>query len=255
VQIYRKKFKYACEHADAVIAISQQTKNDIINFYKIAPEKITICYQSCNPSFSKTVSELEKERVRKLYNLPERYLLYVGSIIERKNLLSICKALSLLKNQIDVPLVVIGEGGSYKQEVLNYIKANNLTNSVIFLSDHPASQNASYKNAVDFPAIYQQALCMIYPSVFEGFGIPILEALWSKTPVITSNVSCMPETGGDAAYYVNPTEPKEIAEGISKILSNEKLVAEMKEKGLRHAQNFTPEKCAANVMDVYLRLL
>jgi glycosyltransferase involved in cell wall biosynthesis len=96
---------------------------------------------------------------------------------------------------------------------------------------------------------------MIYPSIFEGFGIPVLEALWSRTPVITSNVSCLPETGGDAAYYVDPYKPEEMAEGLLKIATNPALAQEMKDKGWQYAQNFTPYKCAADVMDVYLRLL
>ncbi|MEJ7677252.1 MAG: glycosyltransferase [Segetibacter sp.] len=112
----------------------------------------------------------------------------------------------------------------------------------------------AYQSAADFPAIYQLSAGLIYPSVFEGFGLPVLEALWSKVPVITSNISCLPETGGNAAYYVDPYSPKEIAEGITKLASDEILVKEMKEKGWLHAQNFTPQKCAAEVMQVYLRL-
>jgi Glycosyltransferase len=109
VNIYNKKFRYACEHADKVIAISSQTKQDIIDFYKTPEEKITVCYQSCNPAFSKAISEEEKKRVTQLYDLPEKYFLYVGSIIERKNLLTICKALVVLKDDLNIPLVVIGE--------------------------------------------------------------------------------------------------------------------------------------------------
>ena len=95
---------------------------------------------------------------------------------------------------------------------------------------------------------------LIYPSIFEGFGIPVLEALWSGTPVITSNISCMPETGGDAAFYIDPYEPAQIANGLLELSTNSALVATLIEKGYRHAQNFIPAKCAAAVMQVYLRL-
>jgi glycosyltransferase involved in cell wall biosynthesis len=255
VQIYRKKFTYACEHANRIIAISKQTKDDIIEFYKIPESKIDICYQSCNPAFAQTVSEDEKQRIKKQYNLPDKFFLYVGSIIVRKNLLTIVKALASLKDKLNIPLVVIGEGGKYKQQVVDYIDQQNLQLQVIFLSDNPMNQSLqSYKTAIDFPAIYQQAVCMIYPSVFEGFGIPVLEALWSRLPAITSNISCMPETGGDAAYYVDPYSVTEIAKAMFDVATNEQLRNDMKEKGWKHAHNFTPQKCADDVMQVYLRL-
>ena len=255
IQIYRTKFKYACKNADHIITISRQTKEDIINFYKIPADKITICYQSCNPDFAVAVSENEKNRIKQLYKLPDRFFLYVGSVIERKNLLNICKALALLKGKLNIPLVVIGEGGKYKQQVKEFIHQNNFKEQVIFLSETEAAKNSrTYQSASDFPAIYQLSAGLIYPSVFEGFGIPVLEALWSRVPVITSNISCLPETGGDAAYYVNPYSPREIADGMTKLAADEILVNEMREKGWRHAQNFTPQKCAADVMQVYLRL-
>ena len=256
VQIYRKKFSYACKNSDLIIAISQQTKNDIIEFYNIPEEKIHICYQSCNPIFEQKVSVEEKLRVKTLYHLPDQYFLYVGSIIERKNLMGICKAYALLQNRLDIPLVVIGDGDVYKDEVVMFNIITGLTSKIIFLSDQPyARASKGFKHATDFPAIYQMATGMIYPSIFEGFGIPVLEALWSGTPVITSNISCMPETGGDAAYYVDPYAPEQIANGLMELSTNTALVTSMVEKGYRHAQNFTPAKCAAAVMQVYLRLL
>ncbi len=255
VQIYREKFKYACKNANHIIAISQQTKEDIENFYKISGDKITICYQSCNIAFAETISENEKIRIKEFYKLPNRFFLYVGSVIERKNLLNICKALEELKGKFEIPLVVIGSGGAYKQKVKEYIFQNHLNKSVIFLSDQkPEKSAAGFPSSADFPAIYQLSAGLVYPSVFEGFGIPVIEAMWSKVPVITSNISCLPETGGDAAYYVDPYSPKEIAEGMIRLATDENLVNNMKEKGWLHAQNFTAEKCAAEVMKVYLRL-
>ena len=255
VQIYRKKFMYACKNADLVIAISKQTKDDIIEFYNIPEEKIHICYQSCNPIFEQKVSDDEKLRIKNLYHLPDRYFLYVGSIIERKNLLSICKAYALLNDTLNIPLVVIGDGNVYKKEVTRFVEEHNLKSKIIFLSDMPyAKSSTGFQQATDFPAIYQMATAMIYPSIFEGFGIPVLEALWSGTPVITSNVSCMPETGGDAAFYVDPYAPEQIANGLVQLSTNTSLVANMVDKGYRHAQNFISAKCAAAVMQVYLRL-
>lgn len=256
VQIYRKKFRYAATNADKVIAISNQTRDDLIEFYNIPKEKIEVCYQSCNPAFAERIDSDEKKRIRQQYDLPEKFFLYVGSIIERKNLLTICKAMNMLKDEHSPPLVVIGEGGSYKQKVKDYIKAENLEKRIIFLSEHHnARHSKTFRNAKDFPAIYQSATAMIYPSFFEGFGIPVLEALWSRIPVITSNVSCMPETGGDAAYYINPNSEEELATAMQRIANNEAMRLQMIERGWEHAHGFTNEKCAANVMMVYNELV
>lgn len=252
VKIYRKKFSYACANADRVIAISQQTKDDIITYYNTPADKIEVCYQSCNPMFDKRVSEGEKQTVRKRYNLPERYYLYVGSIIERKNLLTICKAIKALDGNI--PLVVIGDGDGYKKQVLQYVQENGLQDKILFLSDRLETKDLpSFRSAADFPAIYQQAICMIYPSIFEGFGIPILEALFSRIPVITSNISCLPEAGGPGAWYVDPYDVNKMAEGMTRFATEEALCRDRVAQGLVHAQNFTVEKCAAAVMQVYLR--
>ena len=255
VKIYNKKFRHACTNADKIIATSEQTKNDIIDFYKIPEEKIAVCYQGCSSAFGKTVNEDEKNKIKSQYNLPEKFFLYVGSIIERKNLLNICKAIFLLRNEINIPLVVIGNGGKYKQHIKDYILQNGLSKQIIFLSEYPVAKSSrAFQTATDFPAIYQSAIAMIYPSFFEGFGIPVLEALWSRLPVITSSVSSLPEVGGNAAYYVNPSSAEEIAEGMKRIFSDKTMSASMIEKGWHQAQNFTPQKCAAAVMNVYKSL-
>lgn len=255
-KIYHNKFKYACDHADKIIAISRQTKHDIIDFYGIPKEKITVCYQSCNPAFGIPVSEEEKLKIKKQYDLPDQYFLYVGSVIERKNLLNICKAIFLLRNETNIPLVVIGDGKKYKELVKDYIRQNSLEDKIIFLSENETAKSSkSFQSAVDFPAIYQSAIAMIYPSFFEGFGIPVLEALWSRLPVITSSVSCLPEAGGDGAYYVNPLSAEEIAEGMKRIYTDPSLAGELKERGWQYAQHFTRQKCAEAVMKIYNGLI
>jgi glycosyltransferase involved in cell wall biosynthesis len=255
VKIYNKKFRYACSHANRIIAISEQTKKDIIEFYQVPEQKISVCYQSCNPVFGVPAPEDERKRVKKEYDLPDQFFLYVGSIIERKNLLNICKAVFLLRDELSIPLVVIGDGGKYKQQVKDYITQNGLDKKILFLSEDPKCQTKEgFQTATDFPSIYQSATALIYPSFFEGFGIPVLEALWSKLPVITSNVSCLPEAGGDGAYYVDPASAEEIADGMRKIWSDKLMVAGMIEKGWQHAQKFTTDKTAGAVMDVYRKI-
>ena len=255
VRIHEKKIKYACENADHIITISEQTKTDIINFFNIDEKKITVCYQSCDNKFEHKISAQEINLVKHKLNLPENYFLYVGSITERKNLLTICKAMLLNKDELNIPLVVIGNGKKYKAEVENFLQQNNLTNAVIFLSDNKmANTLPEYISGDCFPAIYQAATALIYPSLFEGFGIPILEALWSETPVITSNTSCLPEAGGEGSYYVDPLNPEQIATGMKEIFSNKSLADEMRKKGKIHAMKFSPEICASAVMKIYTTL-
>ena len=252
VKIYSKKFRNACEHADRVIAISEQTKRDIIEFYKIPEKKIIVCYQSCNPVFAKQVAEEKKKEIAKKYNLPSQFFLSVGSIIQRKNLLNICKAVFLLRNELDIPLVVIGEGGKYKKLVKDYIIQNRMEEKIIFLPDDSATHNdKSFLTPEVLAVIYQSAIAMIYPSFFEGFGAPVLEALWSRLPVITSNVSCLPEAGGPGSYYVDPNNAEEIAAGMKKIYTDKSFADDMRTKGWLHALHFSPEKYAANMMNIY----
>jgi glycosyltransferase involved in cell wall biosynthesis len=255
-RIYHKKFTYACKNANRIIAISEQTKRDIIDWYKIDESKIDVCYQSCNPVFAERIEETFKEAIRKKYSLPQNFFLSVGSIIERKNLLNICKAMHLLQNKTELPLVVIGEGGNYKKQVKEYIAQNNLENRIIFLSEQPeVKSDKEFQSPKTFAAIYQMATAMIYPSFFEGFGIPVLEALWSRLPVITSNVSCLPETGGDGAYYVDPNSAEEIAEAMKRISEEKELREALIDKGWQHAQNFTLRKCTDSVMNVYQKII
>jgi glycosyltransferase involved in cell wall biosynthesis len=256
VKIYNKKFSSACQRADRIIAISEQTKRDIIKFYRTGSEKITVCYQSCDPAFGEEFSAAQKRIVQLKYNLPAKFFLHVGSIIERKNLMNICKAIFILRNELEIPLVVIGDGGKYKQQVKDYVKQNNLEKRIFFLSETSSAKTSmAFQSGVDFPAIYQSAIAMIYPSLFEGFGIPVLEALWSKLPVITSNTSSITEVGGNAACYVNPQRAEEIAEAMKKIYLDDEFCAALKEEGWCQAQKFTQQKCAEAVFNVYRGLV
>jgi glycosyltransferase involved in cell wall biosynthesis len=252
-KIYTAKYRYACKHADKVIAISKQTRQDIIDYYKIPADKIEVCYQSCSPVFGNNYSEEIKKAIAVKYNLPLAFFLSVGTINERKNLLNVCKALLISGNDTGIPLIVVGNGsGDYYKKIKQFVAENGMEKKIIFLSEMPAAKtDKKYLFPEDLSVIYQLATAMIYPSFFEGFGIPVLEALWSRLPVITSNVSCLPEVGGDAAYYVNPANAEEIAEGMKRIYTDKALAESMKEKGWLYAQNFSPRKCATVVMEVY----
>ena len=241
-KIYSKKFKSACNRAHKIIAVSEQTKKDIIDFFEIPESKIIVVYQGCNAVFQKEIIPKRKQEVINKYNLPNNYLLHVGSIEERKNLLTLLKT---LKDLPDQRLVIIGQGKSYKIKCLRYISENNLSERVIFLGGIELEEMA---------AIYQNAQVFIYPSVFEGFGIPILEALFSKTPVITSKEGCFSEVGGTNSKYINPLSVNEMKETILKIQNSTKIQNTMKEKGFEYAQKFTDDKIAKNLMKVYTNL-
>ncbi|MDB2622078.1 glycosyltransferase family 4 protein [Flavobacteriales bacterium] len=241
--VYDFKSKYACKHADKIIAISEQTKKDIIEFYGVNPNKIEVIYQTCHPIFKEKASEEFLAQTRSKYQLPDEFLLYVGSINERKNLMTLLESLCQLP---DEKLVVVGRGKAYKEKCMTFIQENNLSDRV-FLVD--VSEN------VDLAAIYQLADIMIYPSLFEGFGIPIIEALFSKTPVITSQGSCFSEAGGTHTMYINPTKSLELKEAVLKIKKNPKLRLEMLEQGYAHAQKFSENYIAKTIATLYKKTL
>jgi glycosyltransferase involved in cell wall biosynthesis len=151
--------------------------------------------------------------------------------------------------------VVIGSGGAYKKKVQEYVREHQLESLVLFLSDSVAAQQQpGFRNAADFPAIYSLSSALVYPSIFEGFGIPILEAMARGVPVLTSNLSCMPETGGDAALYVDPLDAGAVAASLARILEDQPLAQAMSAKGIEQARHFSAEKTSAAVMDVYQSL-
>jgi len=253
--VHRWKIKRACKVADAVIAISKQTRDDLVNLYKIAAEKIFICYQSCNPVFEIIKQPEEKALVKKRYQLPDRYFLFVSSITPRKNLEAICQAMILLKDELQIPLVIIGDGKKEKEKVKQLMHQNGLQDRLLFLNELAVSKEKPFETGADFPAIYQQALALIYPSVFEGFGLPVLEALWSGLPVICSNTSSLPEVAGDAALYFAPQDYALLASHMKAIAGIESLVAELQMKGFEQAKKFTSGQYAQSIMNVYKKVL
>lgn len=241
-KIYHQKFMSACERADKIIAVSKQTKKDIIDYFNIPAEKINVVYQGCNQIFKKKISVESNNVIITKYNLPKKYLLYVGTIEERKNLITILQVLTELPAQ---KLVVIGEGTSYKEQCLKFIDKNKISDRVIFLKSLSLEEMAS---------VYQLADIMIYPSIFEGFGIPILEALFSKTPVITSKGGCFSEAGGKHSRYIDPLSISEMKEAITEIQGSKEIRNKMKIEGLKYAQRFTDDKIAKKLIRIYNNL-
>ncbi len=241
--IYDFKFKSACQNADKIIAISENTKDDIIKYYKIEPEKIDVIYQTCNPIYFNPKNAIYVQKIGELYKLPKEYLLYVGSIEPRKNLLNIIKSYKYLNIGIKIPLVIVGNGGKYKKEVLQFIEDENLSSMFIWLK---------VSNNEHLQAIYQNAQLLIYPSFYEGFGIPIIEALLSNIPVIAANTSSLKEAAGPNSIYIDPSQPIQIANAIEKILTDQELKNEIIQNGNIYAKNkFDPKIVTSQLYDLY----
>jgi len=238
--IFIQKNKYACHAADRIIAISEQTKRDIICFFGADEKKISVVYQGCNNIFRDSVSEENKRTICEKYNLPSRFLLNVGAIEKRKNAAIIVEALH--RNKLDIPLVIIGKPTPYIDEIKALISKYQMEQQVTFI--HHAETK-------DLPAIYTLAEIFIYPSVFEGFGIPILEALCTGTPVISSTGSCFEETGGILSRYINALDAGELGDAISQILNDSSLKENMKKEGLIFAEKFADQQVAQNLIEVY----
>jgi glycosyltransferase involved in cell wall biosynthesis len=239
-KIYDFKFRSACKNADKIIAISEQTKTDIIRFFGTDNDKIEVIYQGCDIAFSKVVSEDDKLKIKQKYNLPDEFLLCVGSIEIRKNQLLILKALNLLPPKIN--LVLVGKKTEYVEELNDFVLKNDLKSRVKILSEVPFQ---------DLPAIYQLAKIFVYPSRFEGFGIPILEALNCSIPVIATTGSCLEEAGGSSSIYVSPDNEEDLSEAILKIWDNVSLQKEMILRGKEFALNFKDNKIAEDLMNLY----
>uniref|UniRef100_UPI0032171E9B glycosyltransferase family 4 protein n=1 Tax=uncultured Draconibacterium sp. TaxID=1573823 RepID=UPI0032171E9B len=235
--IYFNKVKYACSAATKIVAISEQTKDDIISFIGADPNKIEILHQAISPLF---FEKAETKKVREKYKLPGEFILSVGTVEERKNQLSILKVLHSINNSI--PVIFVGNPTSYCNDIHKYIAANNIKDQVIFLKNIPEK---------DLAAIYQLASLSVYISVFEGFGLPVIESMACKCPVITSNVSCLPETAGDAAVLCSPDNIEVLGENIQKILTDSTFRGELVKRGEARAEEFRPEKYVEKLISLY----
>lgn len=242
--IYRYKFRKACRNADRIIAVSHCTKRDIIDYWGIPSDKIDVVYQGCADDFKRPVSEKQLQNVREKYELPEQFILYVGSIEERKNLLLAVRALRRLN--LPVKLVAIGKRTAYTQRVEQYISTHQMENSVTLLTGISTQE---------LPAFYRLATVFVYPSFFEGFGIPILEALCCGTPVIAAKGSCLEEAGGPGSLYVDPNNPDELTQALERVLDDPHLRRRMIDEGLTHAHRFDDEQLFRNLYNVYKKTL
>ena len=238
-QFYTLKTKYAAKHADKIIAVSHETKNDLIEMYGVPEKKIEVIYPSVDISFQANITT---PKLPSKYNLPPKYILNVGSFFPRKNQAILIEAYSLIANQIEESLVLIGSSGTMKEEIQKIIRTTKLEQRIKILSG---------VSNEGLPAIYRNASAFVFPSLFEGFGAPVLEALFSKTPVITTGGGAIEEAAGKNSLFINPRCAEDIADKILKVLNNESLRQQMIDAGYSHAQTMTDTVFAKKVMNIY----
>ncbi len=232
----------AAKKAERIIAVSSSTKKDIMKLLNISSEKIRVIYLGIG-SLYHPLEKKEVEDFRRKEEIFGSFILYVGTLKKRKNVLNIIRAYKKIKEKgIKEKLVIVGNKSGEYQNIYKAVKRSKLEKDVFF---------SGYVDEALLPFYYNSAFLFIYPSLYEGFGLPILEAMASGTPVITSNVSSLPEVVGDAAILVNPNNIEEMAEMMQKVLTNQKLREKMREKGLKRAKLFSWERCARETLNLY----
>jgi glycosyltransferase involved in cell wall biosynthesis len=236
------------KRADHILADSQATKDDLIALYNTPSDKVTVLLSGVEPRF-RPIDDLNSlERVRVRYALPDRpYILSVGTVQPRKNYVRLVEALGALRGQgIDVSLVIVGAPGWLAEPIYETIKKLRLSEFVRF---------TGFADDADLPALYTGAVCVALPSLYEGFGLPVLEAMACGTPVLTSNVSSLPEVAGDAALLVDPHETQAIADGLMRLITDSALRNQLTARGYQQAARFTWDRSARELQAVYHRLL
>ena len=234
------KFRKTCGEADRIIATSECTKRDVMLYGDVPADKIDVIYQSCGSYYKLPEGEKKMQEVHTDYMLPERYVVSVGTVEERKNVLLAVKALRLLPPEIS--LVVVGKPTPYAERVKRYVAAAGLNGRVLFLHDVPAD---------DMPAIYQMAEACVYPSRYEGFGLPVIEAIQSGLPVVACTGSCLEEAGGNATLYVDPDDVYAMAHAIKLTLKGAPGRDERIAEGLQYISRFENNNVAQSVLGVY----
>lgn len=244
VKLYTWKFRRTLREATHIIAISECTKRDIIHYGQVPEEKISLIYQSCAQRFGAEPDPVVQQQVAQQYQLPERYILNVGSIESRKNVLQAVQ--SLLYIPADISLVIIGRPTPYTQKVMAYAQRHNLQHRVKVLHGVPDEH---------LPAIYSMAEVFVYPSVYEGFGIPIIEAIRCGLPVVGCSGSCLEEAGGPDNIYVAPGDVLGMANAIRRSLADADHRDERIQRSQAYIQRFAGIDVAGQVNQLYHQIL
>lgn len=242
--MYRKKYLHSCRVADRIVAISEQTRRDLLEWTDTPNEKIEVVYQGCHPRFRQPITEEAKQQFREHHHLPEAYLLNVAAFEPRKNQLILLKALET--RRFDIPLVIAGQKTPYLETLRQYAREHGLEHRICWLPNLPGEA---------LPALYQSATAFAFPSLYEGFGIPVVEALASGLPVIAATGSCLEESGGPDSLYCSPTDETEWAERIAEVVENEAKRNTMIQQGLAYSERFSDQAIHRKLIQIYQNLI
>ncbi|MFA6261760.1 MAG: glycosyltransferase family 1 protein [Bacteroidia bacterium] len=239
--IYTRKFKYACNEADLIIAISEQTAQDMIDFFGIAAKKIKVVYQDCHPRFRTRASDTDRKRVQLKYQLPETFLLNVGTHEPRKDQLNLIKAFHQA-NLAGMELVLVGRETAYTQKLHQEAQEKGIHSKVHFIH---------HMEPADLPVVFQLATLFVYASEFEGFGIPVLEAFRSEVPVILAQTSSLVEVGGKAAAYFPAGNSNTLAEQMQFLAGDPSERIRLIQAGNVQKQLFDSTMISKQLMEIY----
>ncbi len=243
-RIFEKKFSHAVRKADLVVAICEQTKKDIIEHFGCPASKIRVVYQSCRPPFYQD-PEYHIDELTAKYNLPEKFFFYLGAMVENKNLHSLIDAYA--KGEMgDHHLVLAGRPGDYQRGLVSQANKLGVSDRVHFVLSPEDNE---------LPTLYHMAECFCFPSFYEGFGIPVIESLFSGTPVITSIQGALQEAAGEGALFVDPNSVDSIKEAMERMIREPELKKTLAEKGLKHVQKFKREVVTREMHKVYEELI
>lgn len=236
------------KRADLIITDSTNSKKDIIRLFKLPEEKIKIVYIGLEERFYPIKDNSILEKIRKVYGIAKNYILYIGNLKPHKNVSGLIKAYNMLPGYLkeNYQLVIVAKRDRNFKDLFNLCKGLKITDKVIFID---------FVKDDDLPALYGSAIVFVFPSFYEGFGLPVLEAMACGAPVITSSVASLPEVTGNAAKLVNPYNIEEISRAIEELLVSLYLREDLAMKGLRQARNFSLDKMAKNILDLMEELL
>lgn len=236
---------YSVKKAKKILTISNSSKNDIIREYKIASGKVNVTMPGIRETRTLEPEIYAMNQLKMKYGLTDNFILFVGTLQPRKNIVRLIEAFAQVRKELKTPkdleLVIVGKKGWLYEEILETPGKLGIEKRVKFLEDVDDSE---------LTPLYSHALCFVLPSLYEGFGLPVLEAMQQGCPVITSNVSSLPEAGGDACLYVDPEDSNDIAEKIKMLVTSEKLRNELIKKGKRQTGKFSWEKTAKETLAV-----
>lgn len=236
--------KQVVAKADRIISVSEHTKQDLMDVLKVDPAKISVVHEAASPGFQPIRDQTKIAWVRRRYNLHGPFIYHVGNIEPRKNLVRLVKAFIMLRRcaKLDVRLVITGQRGWLTNMLFRELDGLTLGDEVVF---------TGYVQRTDLPLLMNAAEAFVFPSLYEGFGLPVLEAMSCGTPVVTSNISSLPEIVGSAAVLVDPESVESISQGIERVITDTALRQRLTKEGLLQARKFSWERAARETMAVY----